>query len=282
MTFRDGAAALGVGVLNGAGVATLTTSSLAVGPHSITAAYAGNANYGLSTSPAIQQVVNLLVTTTTVALSPGTVVVGQKSTVKVTVTGTSTGTVTFSSSVVADVFSSANCVLVASTCSVTVTPTAPTGTHTIKAVFLGDATHASSAGNSPLTVNPYTFIGFSSPLATAGSPSGSFSLGSSVDVEWRLKDAQGNFIVNKLSTLQSVKAIFNPAGPPTGTCPITTTGTVFPLYPPIATGTTFTYESGDNEYAFDWLSTGVAGKGCYTISVQLNDGTVKMTSLRLQ
>ncbi|MFY9701882.1 MAG: Ig-like domain-containing protein, partial [Terriglobales bacterium] len=37
VTFYDGATALGTGTLNGSGIATYTTSSLAVGQHSMTA-----------------------------------------------------------------------------------------------------------------------------------------------------------------------------------------------------------------------------------------------------
>jgi Bacterial Ig-like domain (group 3) len=56
--FRDGASALGTGVVNASGVATFSTSSLAVGAHSITAYYAGDGNFSASTSAAITQTVN--------------------------------------------------------------------------------------------------------------------------------------------------------------------------------------------------------------------------------
>ena len=57
VTFKDGAATLGTGTLNGAGQATLSTSSLTVGSHSITAVYGGNATNLTSTSSALTQVV---------------------------------------------------------------------------------------------------------------------------------------------------------------------------------------------------------------------------------
>jgi len=50
-------------------MATLTTSALTQGTHTITAAYGGDANNAASTSPAVQQVVNAVV----VAPPPGTV-----------------------------------------------------------------------------------------------------------------------------------------------------------------------------------------------------------------
>ena len=56
LTFLDGASVLGSGTLTG-GVATFTTSSLAVGPHSITAAYAGDANFAAGVSSMLTETV---------------------------------------------------------------------------------------------------------------------------------------------------------------------------------------------------------------------------------
>jgi sugar lactone lactonase YvrE len=57
VTFLDGATSLGNRALNASGVATLATSSLALGTHSVTAAYGGDSNYGSSTSPSVTVVV---------------------------------------------------------------------------------------------------------------------------------------------------------------------------------------------------------------------------------
>jgi hypothetical protein len=57
VTFKDGVTSLGNGNLNGSGQATLTTSSLSQGSHSITAEYNGDTNFNTSVSPAITQVV---------------------------------------------------------------------------------------------------------------------------------------------------------------------------------------------------------------------------------
>jgi uncharacterized repeat protein (TIGR01451 family) len=56
MTFKDGATAIGTGVLT-AGVATFTISSLANGAHSITASYPGVAGFAASTSSTLTQTV---------------------------------------------------------------------------------------------------------------------------------------------------------------------------------------------------------------------------------
>jgi hypothetical protein len=50
VTFKEGATPLGIGNLNGGGIATFTTSSLSVGTHSVIAVYAGDSNYAASTS----------------------------------------------------------------------------------------------------------------------------------------------------------------------------------------------------------------------------------------
>lgn len=58
VTFFDGVAALGTGSLNGSGIATYSTSSLGPGIHSITAEFAGDANYGGDASNVVTQTVN--------------------------------------------------------------------------------------------------------------------------------------------------------------------------------------------------------------------------------
>ncbi|MHB8506347.1 MAG: Ig-like domain-containing protein, partial [Acidimicrobiales bacterium] len=59
VTFYDGTTALGTGVLDGANPdrATLSTSSLSTGTHSITASYGGDSTYAGSTSKPLSQVV---------------------------------------------------------------------------------------------------------------------------------------------------------------------------------------------------------------------------------
>ncbi len=103
VTFYDGATALGTGSLNNSGQATLSTSSLAAGSHSITASYAGNSNFASSTSAALTQTVNKANTTTAISTQlPNPSVAGQPVAVNFTVTpvapgsGTPTGNVTVS------------------------------------------------------------------------------------------------------------------------------------------------------------------------------------------
>jgi hypothetical protein len=66
VSFFDGTTKIGNSNLNGSAVASLTTSTLAEGTHSITATYNGDANFAISTSPVLDQVVE----GATVTLSP--------------------------------------------------------------------------------------------------------------------------------------------------------------------------------------------------------------------
>ena len=89
--FDGGTMLIGSATLNASGNATFTTALLSssASPHSITAAFIGNADFSASTSSSpVSQTVNPRSTSTTVALSPTQVVVGEASTVAVTVTDT--------------------------------------------------------------------------------------------------------------------------------------------------------------------------------------------------
>jgi len=88
VTFMDGATTLGPGTLNGSGVATYSTSSLAVGAHSITANYVGDANNAASASTAVS--VTVWAGTPDFALAAsstsGTVKAGKNEVITITVT----------------------------------------------------------------------------------------------------------------------------------------------------------------------------------------------------
>src|SRR5207302_9051162 len=59
-----------VSVIQPGGAVTLSISALAVGAHSLTAVYSGDANNTTSTSPVLTQTVALIPTTTTLSSSP--------------------------------------------------------------------------------------------------------------------------------------------------------------------------------------------------------------------
>jgi hypothetical protein len=100
VTFYNSGTSIGAGSTQG-GVATLTTSSLTSGTHSITATYAGDASFESSTSRAISQTISLNNTTIGLTSSANPAAYSQPVTFTATVSSataggpTPTGTVTF-------------------------------------------------------------------------------------------------------------------------------------------------------------------------------------------
>jgi hypothetical protein len=84
--FYDDGTLIGSGALNGSGIAALSTASLSLGTHPITATYAGNVAFNGSTSGQVDQVVNQASTTTTVTSSANPAVFGQNVTLTAAVT----------------------------------------------------------------------------------------------------------------------------------------------------------------------------------------------------
>ena len=89
-TFFDGATNLGNGSLNGAGVATFSTTTLVAGMHSITAQYGGDNNFSGSTSNAVATTIAAPAGNFTISVAPTSVMVtaAQPGTATVTVTPT--------------------------------------------------------------------------------------------------------------------------------------------------------------------------------------------------
>ena len=154
VTFKDGATTLGTGTLNGAGVATYTTSALTVATHAITAVYGGDTNFTTSTSSAVSQVVNNGITTTTLSSTPNPSALSQSVTFTATVSGagtTQTGTVTFKDGATTLGTGTLNGAGVATFAIGALIA----GAHAITVVYGGDGNNSAST-SSPLTqtVNP--------------------------------------------------------------------------------------------------------------------------------
>jgi hypothetical protein len=150
VTFNDGTTALGTGTLSTVGgfqVATFTTSTLAVGTHSITAVYGGDANNASSTSAVLTQTITAVTTATTLtsSLNPASQGAAVTFTATVTTTGTHppTGTVTFNDGTTALGTGTLSTVGGFQVATLT-TSTLAVGTHSITAVYGGDANNASS------------------------------------------------------------------------------------------------------------------------------------------
>jgi hypothetical protein len=143
VTFFDGATNLGTVALSGGGVATLNTSALSVGPHSLTASYAGGPGFLASNSAPFAQTISKIATALGLGSSLNPSNSGNSVTFTATVTatsGTPTGSVTFldgatplgSSALAAGVATFTTSALIG-------------GSHTINATYSGTATYASSA-----------------------------------------------------------------------------------------------------------------------------------------
>jgi hypothetical protein len=142
VTFMDGAAALGSGTLNVSGIASLTTSTLAVGLHTLTAIYSGDAKDGGSTSAVLLQTVLIATSSTTLTSSANPSNFGASVTFTATIStngGAATGTVTFS-----DGATALGTVAVSTGTAILSSATLALGAHTITAAYSGDAKDAPS------------------------------------------------------------------------------------------------------------------------------------------
>jgi len=95
----DGASIISVGLVDGSGKLVISTSSLSIGTHTLTAQYSGDSTYGPATSPAITQTVNKSNAAVNLSSSVSASVFGQPVSFSVSVSasggsGVPTGTVT--------------------------------------------------------------------------------------------------------------------------------------------------------------------------------------------
>ena len=138
VTFKDGSTTLGTVTLT-SGTATFTTSSLGAGTHAITATYNGDSGHAASTSAAVNQTVRYT-TTTVLTSSANPSNAGQAVTLTATISPTAFGgMVTFMDG--STVLGSVN---VSSGSATFTTSSLSVGTHSITAVYSGDANHAGS------------------------------------------------------------------------------------------------------------------------------------------
>jgi YVTN family beta-propeller protein len=170
MTFMDGAAILGNGVLDSSGTAAFTTASLSIGTHSITATFAGSGKFISSTSATLTERIDNArsATNTTLSVDLNPAYYGQSIIVTATVAPTlgrggsviPTGTVTFldGSVTLGSALLGSNGVAILSTNKMAV------GNHSMTATYGGDGLFESSSSvavveivaqaNFALTVDP--------------------------------------------------------------------------------------------------------------------------------
>jgi hypothetical protein len=235
--FFDGSSALGIASLSG-NSATLSTTSLTAGAHSLSAQYLGDGNFIGSTSAVLAQIVGQASTSTSLAASPASPVFGQLVTLTATVSvlapgnGTPTGTVTFlddSSTLGTSTLNDAGTAYF-STSALTV------GSHSISAVYGGDGnfTASTSSSVSPTvsqastttsltgSVNPSVFgqsVTFTAAVTVnapgSGTPTGSVSFddGTTVLGSTALSSGVATFSTNSLDVeTHSITAVYNGDG----------------------------------------------------------------------
>ncbi|MBW4040266.1 MAG: hypothetical protein HIU91_15695, partial [Acidobacteria bacterium] len=187
ITFMDGATVLGTAQLNGAAVASFSTSFLFVGTHVLTATYPGDFNFHGSTSNAITEVITGPPTTTVLtAVSPNPALPLEPITMSATVSSAYTvpaGTITF----MAGGKPLATATVAANGSASATISTLGAGTYPITAVYSGSTEYASSTSNTVIEVvngapttttlasslNPSTFgqpVTFTATVAAPQSP----------------------------------------------------------------------------------------------------------------
>jgi Bacterial Ig-like domain (group 3)/Galactose oxidase, central domain/Bacterial Ig-like domain (group 2) len=138
VTFKDGTTTLGTGTISG-GMAVFNTSTLAIGSHSITAAYGGDSNDNSSTSSTLTQTVKQP-SSVTISASTNPSTMGTPVTFTATMSPTAaTGTVTFK-----DASLSIGTGTLSGGKATFTTSTLAAGSHSITAVYGGNTTYISS------------------------------------------------------------------------------------------------------------------------------------------
>ncbi len=169
VTFMDGTTQIGTATLAGnPGAASITTSALTAGSHSISASYPGDQN-NASSYTSIAQVVNLAATTTNLTATPNPGIAGHTVTLVAAVTLNAgsrvpTGTVTFTDASSTNLGSAK----LAADGTASIAATLKPGPHAIAAAYGGDSNDASSSSAAlPLEVNLATT---SVAVTSSGSP----------------------------------------------------------------------------------------------------------------
>ncbi|AFL90536.1 gluconolactonase [Terriglobus roseus DSM 18391] len=142
MIFHEGATVLGTVALNGAGAASLTTSSLTVGSHNIVATYSGDVRYGGNDSAILTQVIRNASSQSVLTTSANPSVFAAPLTLTVRVTGNGgapTGNVNFLDGTT----TIGQAALNAGTAVFTTSSLAP-GIHSLSAIYVGDSNNSAS------------------------------------------------------------------------------------------------------------------------------------------
>ncbi len=174
ISFFDGGTQLGTVAINAAGSATLAVSTLSVGIHPITAAFTGSTNYAVSTSPVVNQTVQLTASQTSLSSSSTTSLAGKSITLQTIVTGatgTPTGSVSFHDGStqlgIASLDAKGNASLTLASLTA--------GTHNLTVSYSGDANFAPSTSAALQQT-----VQLANPVLTLSTPANSVQVGTAV------------------------------------------------------------------------------------------------------
>ena len=189
VTFSEGGTSLGTGTLDANGNAFFGTDTLTLGAHTITASYAGDADFTAS-SGSVGQQVNQDTTTSLVSTSTNPTVYGQPVTFTATVAaatqpgaGTPTGTVTFR-----DGGTSLGTAPLAAGVATLTTSALPVGTQYVTATYNGDGNYAGSQTLAGPTSTITTFAG-------GGVGDGGPATNAAIRPDQIATDADGNLLI---------------------------------------------------------------------------------------
>jgi hypothetical protein len=147
VTFMDGSTPLGNATLDASGAAVFTLSTLPLGSHSITAVYSGDTNFAGSTSSAVKVTVNGNTSAVALQTSSTSVLLLNSVTFTAHVTSNGNGTPTGTVSFIDSSTSLGNAILDASGTASFTLSTLSLGSHSITAVYGGDANFAGSSSS---------------------------------------------------------------------------------------------------------------------------------------
>lgn len=187
VSFYDGTNLIGTGSLTSKATASLTTSTLTVGSHTVTAVYGGNGNYAGSTSPAYVETITLIPTTVALSASPSTAAYGTPITLTAQISSSSgstvsSGTVTFANG---STTLGSSTVSSTGTASLVLSNLVP-GTYSLTATYSGSSTDG-SATSAPLSIT-VTMLATSTSLSVSAT---SAMYGTSISATATVTDATG-------------------------------------------------------------------------------------------
>jgi len=199
VSFSDGSTNLGSANLSN-GLASFTLSALAIGSHSITASYAGDTNFN-SSSSTLAQTVNKAATATALSSSANPSTINQSVTFTATVSvvapgaGTPTGSVTFN-----DGANALSTVPLSSSGTATfTTSTLMVNSHSITAVYSGDANFTGGTGSMTQNVQYAICAQYDQTRSVQG--------GATFPIKLQVCDANGNNLSSPSTVLHATAII---------------------------------------------------------------------------